>query len=230
LKGTALISAGLHATALAAVLLWPHRAAPPPQPDERGAVELVMVEQKGAGPTEATPQPTAAAKQPSPEPQQPANPLPPAPAAPAQPDSVPSLPAPSSPDQIAKRAMPAPAPPSPRPSAAPVFNLSGTNAESNTLVTGDDVIPASPDNASRNRQPVYPEEAARWGQQGAVILLIHVSAEGLASGVDIAQSSGFPLLDRAAREAVLKWRFVPAVKDGQPIPFDMPFRVVFELN
>lgn len=111
-----------------------------------------------------------------------------------------------------------------------MFNFSGTDADTNTLVTGDDVIPASPDNASRNRQPVYPTEAARRRERGAVILLIHISSKGLASGVDIAQSSGFPLLDRAARDAVLKWRFVPAVKDGQPIPFDMPFRVVFELN
>jgi protein TonB len=231
LKGAALVSAGLHVTALAALLLWPRRPAPPPQPDERGAVELVLQEQKGAGPTETAPPAHAApapAKQQEPEPQQSAGPQPPAPAAPDQSDAVP--PPPSPPEQVAKHATPAPAPPSPPISAAPVFNLSGTDAESNTLVTGDDVIPASPDKASRNRQPVYPVEAARRGEHGTVILLIHVSPEGLASGVDIAQSSGFPLLDRAARDAVLKWRFVPAVKDGQPIPFDMPFRVVFELN
>jgi protein TonB len=233
LKGAALVSAGLHVTALAALLLWPRRPAPPPQPDERGAVELVLQEQKGAGPTETAPPAHAApapAKQQEPEPQQSAGPQPPAPAAPDQSDAVPLPPPSSPPEQAAKHATSAPAPPSPPISAAPVFNLSGTDAESNTLVTGDDVIPASPDKASRNRQPVYPVEAARRGEHGTVILLIHVSPEGLASGVDIAQSSGFPLLDRAARDAVLKWRFVPAVKDGQPIPFDMPFRVVFELN
>ena len=44
------------------------------------------------------------------------------------------------------------------------------------------------------------------------------------------QSSGFVLLDRAARDAVMGWHFLPAVQDGQPIPFDMTFRVVFQLD
>ena len=63
-----------------------------------------------------------------------------------------------------------------------------------------------------------------------MILLIHVSAEGLPIGVDVAQSSGFTLLDRAAREAVAAWHFLPAVEDGKAIPFDMAMRVVFHLN
>jgi outer membrane biosynthesis protein TonB len=37
-------------------------------------------------------------------------------------------------------------------------------------------------------------------------------------------------LDSAARDAVLSWHFLPAVKDGQPISFDMPLRVMFRLD
>ena len=81
-----------------------------------------------------------------------------------------------------------------------------------------------------NQEPVYPAEAVRRAEQGAVILLIHVSPEGLPAGVDIVQSSGYALLDRAARDAVMGWHFVPAVQDGQPIPFDMTLRVVFNLD
>jgi protein TonB len=81
-----------------------------------------------------------------------------------------------------------------------------------------------------NQEPAYPPEAVRRAQQGAVILLIHVSPEGLASGVDVFRSSGFSLLDRAARDAVERWHFLPAVKDGVPIPFDMTLRVVFRLE
>jgi protein TonB len=81
----------------------------------------------------------------------------------------------------------------------------------------------------RNREPIYPDEAARRRQQGVVILLIHVSPEGLASLVDIERSSGFSLLDRAARDAVATWRFVPAVRDGQPIASSMSLRIQFQL-
>ena len=63
-----------------------------------------------------------------------------------------------------------------------------------------------------------------------MILLIHVSPLGLPVGVDIAESSGFVLLDRAASEAVWGWHFLPAVRDGQPMAFDMELRVVFHLD
>ena len=113
---------------------------------------------------------------------------------------------------------------------APEINLPGNDSETNAFVIGEHVIPASIDAKSRNREPVYPLEAVRRAEQGAVILLIHVSPEGLASGVDVLKSSGHASLDRAARDAVAAWHFLPAVKDGQPIPFDMPMRVTFQLE
>ncbi len=95
---------------------------------------------------------------------------------------------------------------------------------------GIDVIPAGPDPKVHNREPVYPDEAARRGQQGTVLLRIQVTPEGLAAAVDVERSSGYPLLDRAARSAVETWRFVPAVENGQPIPSTMTLRIAFELN
>jgi periplasmic protein TonB len=127
--------------------------------------------------------------------------------------------------------MPSPAaPPVQHAMQAPEINLGGTDSETNAIVTGSSVIPASVDAAFRNKQPVYPPEAVRRAEQGAVFLLIHVSPEGLASGVDVLKSSGYRSLDQAARDAVAAWRFLPAVKDGQPIPFDMPLRVSFQLE
>lgn len=123
-----------------------------------------------------------------------------------------------------------PAPPAPNVDATPRINLGGTDSLSNVLVQGDQVIPAGPDPKVHNREPVYPDEAVRRGEQGAVILLINISPEGLASSVDIARSSGFNLLDRAARDAVATWRFVPAVRDGRPIASSMPMRIVFKLD
>ena len=92
------------------------------------------------------------------------------------------------------------------------------------------MIPAAIDSTYHNRTPIYPPEAARRGQQGTVVLMIHVAASGLPTAVDIAQSSGYVVLDREAREKIETWRFRPAVEGGLPVPFDMPFRVVFSLQ
>ena len=219
-------SVSLHAAVLAALLLS-FRHAPPARepPDQEAAVELVMVENKGANATTAPPQPSPEVAVPTPPspPSPPANaeadealPVPPPPA-PA--DSLPSVPRP-----------PTVAPPVPHAQEAPQINLGGTDSDTNAIATGPNLIPASVDAKYHNRDPVYPREAAIRGDHGAVTLLIHISPEGLASDVDIAQSSGYPALDQAARNAVWKWHFLPAVKDGKPIEFDMPLRVVFRLD
>jgi periplasmic protein TonB len=82
----------------------------------------------------------------------------------------------------------------------------------------------------RNRPPAYPAEAVANGQQGAVTLTIHVSPAGLPSVIDVTESSGFPLLDRAAREAVETWHFLPAERNGAPVAGDLPLRVHFSLD
>jgi protein TonB len=116
----------------------------------------------------------------------------------------------------------------PPPSEAPVFNLEGTESDSNAIAMGAGILPATPDNRFRNRPPPYPAEAEMRGQHGTVVILIHVSESGVATGVDVAESSGVAALDQAAVTAARKWRFRPAMQAGRTIPFDMPFRFVFE--
>jgi len=65
-----------------------------------------------------------------------------------------------------------------------------------------------------NVPPEYPQAARRAGQQGTVIVLASCSATGVVEDVALAQSSGFPLLDEAALEAVRRWTFAPATLDG----------------
>lgn len=125
---------------------------------------------------------------------------------------------------------PAAAPPAPNADQTPHINLGGTDSLSNVLVKGQQVIPAGPDSRVHNREPVYPTEAARRGEQGLVILLVHVTADGGVAWIDIAQSSGFALLDHSARDAVSTWKFVPAVENGQPIPSSIPLRIQFQLD
>jgi protein TonB len=200
------ISLGLHGALLIGVLLW-SRAAPPriDAPETPGTVELVLEEHQGPRTASAPPR---------------AEPSPGVPAPAREPASS---------DVAMAEHMPPPAP-AQHTQEAPEISIAGNDDETNAIVIGPRVIPASIDAKSRNLEPVYPREAALLAEQGAVILVIHVSADGVAAGVDVAQSSGFGLLDRAARDAVLRWHFLPAVRDGRPIPFDMALRVVFHLD
>jgi protein TonB len=110
------------------------------------------------------------------------------------------------------------------------FNLGGTDSDSNAIALGAGVIPASPDDRHRNRPPPYPAGAAFLGEQGSVVVLIHVSPAGLPDDVDVVQSSGHPLLDDAALRAVRTWRFVPAVKDGRAVESAVPMTFRFSLD
>lgn len=68
-----------------------------------------------------------------------------------------------------------------------------------------------------NPAPAYPKLSRRQGQQGKVILRVLVNVAGGADQVEIRNSSGHPTLDRAALDAVSRWRFVPARQGDQPV-------------
>ncbi len=68
-----------------------------------------------------------------------------------------------------------------------------------------------------NPAPAYPPMSRRMGEQGRVVLRVYVHADGSAGQVEIRESSGFERLDRAAREAVARWRFVPARQGERPV-------------
>jgi protein TonB len=61
-----------------------------------------------------------------------------------------------------------------------------------------------------NPQPSYPVFAKKRQQEGTVMLKVKVSIDGKAEVVELAESSGFSLLDDAAQQAVAKWQFIPA--------------------
>lgn len=66
--------------------------------------------------------------------------------------------------------------------------------------------------------PPYPAEALRMGASGTVELEILVGVDGRALDVRIVRSSGHRALDQAARRTVLlKWKFVPAMRDGHAV-------------
>lgn len=67
-----------------------------------------------------------------------------------------------------------------------------------------------------NPPPPYPRQSRRLGEQGKVLLAAEIATNGKAIQALISISSGYPRLDRAALESVLKWQFIPGKKAGVP--------------
>lgn len=161
--------------------------------------------------------------------------LPPPPAPPARP---PRAVAPAS-------AMPAPAPPipvsdqrmasEPAAQAAPVASASTVAAAPAATAIATMAATAPPVFAEAAlayafvREPVYPVDALRRGEQGTVLLRVSVAADGSIERVEIERGSGSSRLDRAARESVRQWRFRPPLVGGVPTAAVGIVPVVFRL-
>jgi len=78
-------------------------------------------------------------------------------------------------------------------------------------------------------QQVYPESAQAGGEQGTVLVQVYVHPNGKVAKYNIAQSSGFGDLDQAALQSVLNWRFVPAMRNGDPVSDWAVVKIVYQL-
>lgn len=218
-----MVSVVLHAGAAAALLLpWAGRGRGPVQapPIE---VELIQASTAGA----AAPPADAPARQPT-------SSVTPTPAAAVAADpaarQAPPLPAPQ-PEATSALTAPSPAAPQaapPAPAAATETNLGNGGQDLADLDSrSDDIVPPRPDSRFRNLPPAYPTEAMRHHLEGTVRLVVHVSTEGVPILVELAGSSGHPSLDKAAVDAVGRWRFRPAMAASGPLPFDYPLDIHF---
>ena len=82
----------------------------------------------------------------------------------------------------------------------------------------------------RNPAPAYPSEARRKRQQGRVILDVLLNEKGYVKSLVVKKSSGYPLLDQAARKAVLKWRFRPKKIGGVAVASKVYVPIQFDLS
>lgn len=71
--------------------------------------------------------------------------------------------------------------------------------------------------AGQTPAPRYPTRALRRGESGTVRVRVEVGPDGRPAQVTVAQASGSRDLDRAAVDAVRRWRFHPARRDGEPV-------------
>ncbi|MGQ4659401.1 TonB family protein [Lysobacter sp. F6437] len=84
--------------------------------------------------------------------------------------------------------------------------------------------------AGRTPPPRYPNRALRRGDRGTVLVRAAIGPDGVPTSVEVADGSGSRLLDRAAVDAVERWRFHPAMVGGQPTVGTVVVPISFEPN
>lgn len=205
---------GGHVLALALTLAHSTEPLPKPEPETMTPPTIVGIM---LPPPVATPQPKPEPQpkpQPEPKPQQKPKPTPkplakPLPKAPPSEKAV-SAPKVQPPPPAVKTAKTAPAKAAPSTPA-----IQPPSAEAQGL---------------QNKAPLYPQLSRKKKEQGTVLLLILVKADGTVGDIKLKTSSGYSRLDQAARQAVKRWQFQPALKDGKPIDFWYELPLKFTLN
>lgn len=81
-----------------------------------------------------------------------------------------------------------------------------------------------------NPSPKYPRIARIRGYQGNVLLDVLVNKDGKVHHLKIYRSSGYPLLDRAAKSSVKHWLFEPAMIGEEKVNMWVRVPIRFELK
>jgi protein TonB len=80
-------------------------------------------------------------------------------------------------------------------------------------------------------KPPYPSASRRLGEEGKVVLLVRIGVDGKVVDAAVDQSSGFPRLDEAAQQHVVKYyRFKPAMSAGTPVETQVRVPISFKLE
>lgn len=146
---------------------------------------------------------------------------------PRNPEPVVSPPKPSAPvaapPTVAASAQVAPA-------AAKVVAAASVQREPAKPAAPVEVLSSQPSFLVPPRQPSYPSQARRRNQQGVVLVEVRLDERGQQRNVNVLRSSGVDSLDRAALEAVAKWRFLPETTGGQAVPSRVQIPIQFALT
>lgn len=82
-----------------------------------------------------------------------------------------------------------------------------------------------------NPKPPYPPLSRRMREEGTVRLNVLVNPDGSVARLELAQSSGFPRLDRSALETVQShWKFEPARQGSNPVAAWVVVPIKFSLR
>jgi protein TonB len=193
--------------------------------EETAPVDVSLVETAPEPPAAAAPAPTPEPAEPQPTPDSPAPPPEmPTPEPPPEQETIPSPESTPIPDH------PKPAPHRPQQKHSAPHSVPGAAALEGAASHGAAAGPLSSHaRYLNNPKPEYPEGARQMRQQGVVELNVLVGADGRPAEVGVSRSSGFPMLDTAAVQAVRRWIFEPARAGGLPVSSRVEVPVRFSL-
>jgi protein TonB len=73
-------------------------------------------------------------------------------------------------------------------------------------------------------------ESRLRGHAGTVTITARITPDGRVIEARVRETSGHPALDTAALEAIRRWRFEPALRDGVPVFATATLPVTFTLE
>jgi TonB family protein len=110
-------------------------------------------------------------------------------------------------------------------STATVLFAVNVDDEKTVYKIGGDVLPPK---VLTKVDPKYPKKARKAKLNGTVVLSLIITEAGTPQDIKVKKSLE-PSLDRAAIEAVTKWRFQPSTKAGSPVAVNATIEVNFRL-
>ena len=78
--------------------------------------------------------------------------------------------------------------------------------------------------------PQYPRRAAMIGTQGEVLLSFTITPTGTVKDVSVVKATPRGVFERAAKRAILKWKFKPKIVEGKAVSQQAQQKLVFKLN
>jgi len=136
-----------------------------------------------------------------------------------------------------------PVTPQASPTTTPSVTEPAPEAPTTSLFTPENSAPNLPENTGEaiappqydaaylsNPPPLYPPLAKRLNIEGRSIVRVLVNPSGKPEQIELVQSSGSTLLDRAALNAVRRWTFIPARQGTEAVPAWVEVPIRFHLQ
>jgi TonB family protein len=76
----------------------------------------------------------------------------------------------------------------------------------------------------------YDETSRKRGEEGKVSILLEIDRSGNPRNIRLAESSGYPRLDRVALNGIRASRFSPTLKSGRPVVSQIEYTIIFTLD
>lgn len=82
----------------------------------------------------------------------------------------------------------------------------------------------------KTRVPIYPDLALERRYEGTSVFIATIKADGIVESLQLSKTSGHPILDQAAENALRHWKFAPATRDGIAVDSQLRIPIVFRLG